>query len=575
MKKIILVMLMATLLLVLPAQSQGTDLGNLARYVPDDTAIYAALDTSPGSLETVDALFGRLAPMLGAPAGSTSLMDLLDEGIQYMDPQGDFNSLIGSWLGDSIALSVISSTGLLEDGEMYVFMSVTDELRASKYIHLVLENNYDGENYTISDYAGGTLYLAPEDAPWNESYWLGSDVLVVLDSSYDGFNYELPTDGSLADSAKFNDTVAMLPEDNYGAMLYLDTQSILQMIDEMDMAQVEEMMPGMNLAMLQEAVGAQAWGFGMMQGRHLTIDLAQSVSLGVMESAGFPMNISGPVDPAFAQYIPADSALVLHDTQLGQTIAQSLDTLATFGDVFSEMRQSQIDEWGYAPDELETMANLDELVAFLRLSYKGLSGSSLDESTAWMTGDYAAYVAMPLVDDTLSVDLGLVTAVTDAAAAAEVNQSIINILDAWGADYTVDGDVVTVPAMRQLAERMQAMEMEEVVDLPDFDILFGYNDAVFAFGTRPGVENAFNGGSSLTDSASYQTASEAFLPNTQAIAYIDTQILASGLYELDAMGARDVAEMADVLSQFESASITADYSEDGTGLVRFLLTLPN
>ncbi|MCB9460395.1 MAG: hypothetical protein H6670_12155 [Anaerolineaceae bacterium] len=575
MKKIVILVLMATLLMVLPAQAQSVDLTSLAHYLPTDVPIYIAANSSAGSIETVDSLASRLSGIIGMSVGSTPFSDLLDSEVQYMDSQSDFDSLVRPWLGDTIAMAVISPTQFIDDGELYLFVSVTDELRARKYLNLALENSSYADEYTISEYAGGTLYLASEDVGWNDSYWLTSDVLVVADSSYDGFLYEPPSGDSLADNPKFNDTVALLPEDNYGAMMYLDTQAILQILDEMGMSEAEGMFPGMNVSQLQEAIGAQAWGFGLMRGRHLTIDFAQHISLGVLEAAGFPMSITGPVDPAFAQYIPADSALVLHDTQLGETISQTLDTLAMMGEIFGAEQQRQLDDWGYASDELTTMANLDEMAAFLRLSYKGLSGSSLEDSTAWMTGDYAAYIALPLVDDVLSVDIGAVTTVTDAAAAAAFSQSLQNILDAWGADYTVDGQVVTFSALRQLAERMQAMEMGAMMDLPDLDILFGYNDSVFAIGTRPGVENALNGGSSLADSEAYQVASEVFLPDTQAIAYVDTQILTAGLYEMDSRANADTVELANILGEFESASITADYSEDGIGIVRFVLTLPN
>ena len=87
MKKIVILVLMATLLMVLPAQAQGVDLTSLAHYLPTDAPIYIAANSSAGSIETVDSLASRLSGIIGMSVGSTPFSDLLDSEVQYMDSQ--------------------------------------------------------------------------------------------------------------------------------------------------------------------------------------------------------------------------------------------------------------------------------------------------------------------------------------------------------------------------------------------------------------------------------------------------------------------------------------------------------
>ena len=150
MKKIVILVLMATLLMVLPAQAQSVDLTSLAHYLPTDVPIYIAANSSAGSIETVDSLASRLSGIIGMSVGSTPFSDLLDSEVQYMDSQSDFDSLVRPWLGDTIAMAVISPTQFIDDGELYLFVSVTDELRARKYLNLALENSSYADEYTIS-----------------------------------------------------------------------------------------------------------------------------------------------------------------------------------------------------------------------------------------------------------------------------------------------------------------------------------------------------------------------------------------------------------------------------------------
>jgi hypothetical protein len=338
------------------------------------------------------------------------------------------------------------------------------------------------------------------------------------------------------------------------------------------------MFPGMDFEAMMGAVGPQAWGAVILEERSLTLDFVQAVDIAAMEAAGFPGGNMTPLNPDFTQYIPVNSALVIQDTNLGGSIDQTLDMLSTLGQAASEAAEKSQEEFGYVSDTEQQFAMLDEMATFLRLSYQGLSGAPLDESVAWMSEDYAMYLSFPTVEGSVTVDAGTAIAVTDTTAVDSFAQGLRRILDSWGVAYEDEGGLLTISSVRQLAERVlseQSMDAESELTLPNLDVLFGYNEDVFVLGTRPSVESALNGGAGLPDSDVYQIARRYMLPDTQILAYVDGANLTVGLEAMAAadMGGNDLEELATLTSIIESASITANYSEDGVGMVRFVITL--
>lgn len=580
MKKFLTTLLLAVLAIgILPVQAQvaSTDeLTELAAYIPEESPLFLVTRSDPGFIETLDGLGANVAGQVGFPVASP-LSEALEDSATLIDPEGDFETLIGRWLGDTVAIAALSPDQFFSTGSLYAFMSVTDELTASKYINLAIEATGHEDDYTVSEFAGGTLYAAPQDMSWYSSYWLAEDVLVVSDNSYDGFLYE-PPQATLADSATFTETLGLLPEPAYHALAYIDVPVLMdRLLTENPMDEdVATYFPDMDFEAVLTSTSAQAWGFTILEGRSLTVDFAQTVDIAAMEAAGFDWSASTSINTDFASYVPADAALVLQDSDLGASILETLNMLTLIGEAVSARQGEYYTDPMYyysQADAEQAMAMLDETVTFLRLAYQGLSGTPLEESLAWMTGDYAVYLGFPLVNDERGLDVGVVQTVTDPAAAESFSQSLQAILDSWGASYQQEGNIVTLSSLNDLVTRAQEADLEAGISPISLDILFGYNDAIFALGTRSGVESAFNGGESLADSAIFQAAAAYMLPETQALAYVNGDNLSIGLDWLAEQNPRDAAELAMLANIMESASLTASYDETGTGLVRFVVTL--
>jgi len=546
------------------AQSDQTpDLTDLARYAPADTTIYAALRSDPGYIETLNSVIARLAPALNLPDG-INVNFLLDQLASEID--GDFDSLFRPWLGDSVALALAE---LNEFGDFDVSMiafSVADREAATRFMDTLLAQA-GFEDFTIEETMQGTRYFAP-DRPW-EGVYLTDDALINYNNPLQDAPFSAP-EAALADSDTFSAVIGRLPAPSYNIIAYVDFPALVAANMDFEAMAPEGMALLSGLPDLLTGSEPQAWGATILQGRSLTIDFAQQLNAESAEQLGMRVSSESTVDPAFARFVPADATFVIHSMDLGGTVVESLAQLELIGDTVSASLEDQM----FPDRDAEQTAMLDELVAFLRLSYQGLTGTPLAEAAGWVTGDYALYNVFSTDDELLGVDIGAVMAM-DPANAEQLAAGLLNALDSWGADYSVSDGVVTIPTVREAVQR--ALDVPAMASLPNLDLLVGYSDQVFAIGTRPGVEAALAGAGGLDSSPAFMTAAGFLLPQSQSVAYIDMQRLAD-LLDWAALNApnreaRDAEQAAALVRSFESSTISTRYDEGGLGLVRMVLTL--
>lgn len=567
------------------------ELTTLARYYPENTAAFAVIRTDAGYIETLDGLIGAVANRL--PDGSmgdsiegVSVADLLDFGSSIFLGQ-PYNGGLDQVIGASAAVGVLDVESLVEMGMNGDLNNVTDvpfmialEIQDRAAVVDILTSNASNVEMTSTD-----AYDVLDDN--SGAYALVADDVLLLSTSNvveAAYNAENP---SLQDSATFSKALNAFPADGYNILLYVDGQAIYTPI--MDAMEREMSMQGMDMTSLYgdsmnpENVGAFALGFTVIEGRTLAIDaVSVQTEAGLemmMDSPGYVEQV--PVSADFAQYIPADAQLVIHDNGFGPDFLAIFDMLDQYGPIFQQQLGAVAEQSGQdIPLDLSAINFGGLLQLPITTTFAGLTGLNLeDDVLSWMTGDYANYISVIPVDSDLgiSVNFGLVFEATDADAAANVVTSIAESANAYEITNTMetigDGEALVLPnAIRGFfPDDLRAM----AEDTPELDVLVGSDSNVFVFGTRPAVEAALDPSDSLADDATFQYAAEnALLSDAVSVYYIGVPSIVNALPALQTLGAsgRELQQIADVLGVLESATISTRMTESGT-LTRLTLTV--
>ncbi|MEL6307276.1 MAG: hypothetical protein AAFQ52_03985, partial [Chloroflexota bacterium] len=87
------------------------------------------------------------------------------------------------------------------------------------------------------------------------------------------------------------------------------------------------------------------------------------------------------------------------------------------------------------------------------------------------------------------------------------------------------------------------------------------------------IGDVLDGNGGLTTTDAFANASNYFLEDAQALAYVNVPPIADIATGLAELGVPDMEDVALVLPAFESASITASYDDEGNGVVRLVLSL--
>ncbi len=587
MKKLLtfLLSLLALTLFVVPAAATPIDeLDDLAESTPADSAIFITVRADDAFIETLDGLLNRVREQLpeGILPPDLNVRSLLDQSVGSTDPEATFESLIGSWLGDTIGISIgadvfLPRTDFLSPPpEPIIMSSVADRDGAVAYVNALVGDAFI--EYTEGqEVAGGTLWTPVDIERYSyvSYYYLTDDTLYVGSVGNDPDNILPDLSSTLADSEAFNATVDALPLDDYNALIYNNVPAIVNPLLDMALRDAGGDLNPTQMQQLAEArevfaaLGPQAFGFTLLDGRSLTIDFAQTYGAALVDST---MLMSDPISTDFTNNLPADTALLLQDTALGTDVVSLIEALDVLSDALEAQfpNADQINLLGGDVDPEFAVYLLNDVVAFARLTFQGLTGESIEDAFGWMTGDYANYVRVVPFEMGVSPDIGLVVENTDSAEADELVASFANLVREFGGDPVSDeAGALAVPTVGNVLARVAGMDP---TDFATLDLLVGYNDTVFGLGLRDGIQAVLAGEGGLAETDAFSTAEAYFLPETQALAYIAFEPFAALAEQFSAMEP-NLALVAQLVRVLDSASITSIVNDADTASVRFVITL--
>lgn len=447
---------------------------SLARYYPEDAVVYAATRIDEQFVDTLDDLVSTLTATLAE-------LDVPPLTLRQMLFFTGLNpNEVLPWLGDHAALGVtgITSSGDFDNDSLQIVVELDDSEAALAYlIELIPEAE-------IIENQNSTLLVVPQDTVF-EIY---EDVMVIAIEQQ-----TLPgAENSLVNNERFRGVLADLPEQAYNVLLYVDVPAVAATMEEQDGAE------------LLAQAGAFALGATILDGRSLTIDIAQNLP-------NLPQGYlsAEPVNEEFLRFIPANTNALIHSTNLSAAIEGIFD----LADMGANTAQSSQEEIASALAEL----GID------------LQADILD----WADGNYALFLhadTIPIIRDFTANDLniegrlefGVVVEATDPAAAqglaTKVGDLMLEIAATnpssqvkVGADTLAGLDVTAIQVTAEVPGQGDVL----------FNLVMGASQDVFFLTTRGAAESITNGEGTLAETEAYQSATTTFLPEPLFVAYTD------------------------------------------------------
>jgi hypothetical protein len=555
-KLIVLIVLVGLALSVLPAAATPVaDLTALAQYYPADTPVFGAIRTDAGYIETLDALLARLAAAIPGAGAPERLSAMLDLAAQQVDPEGDFQSVFRTWLGDTAAFGLLSLDPQdMSSPPFIIALEVTNRTAAEDFADKFLRETDADFSVTTED-----IFTLFEVENRNVAVAV-TDQALFLSETVDTLRQLNTREARLNASATFTDTVGSLPNGDYDLVVYLDTPSLMNAA-----ADVSGQMPEQFNSILS-ATAPQAFGLALVNGSDLLFDSVQLAGdTSALEEMGFVLPTEmAPINTDFAANIPADAPFVILGANLAQTYDLLIENLQAAMTLQAEMGNA---------DELEEFENG---MRFLEIGVRGLTGLDLREDIlGWMTGGYGLFfnvnpAALDDPDSVMPVDFGLVVEATDAAAA----QAVVNGIE----EAITQAEPENTTLTRETVAGVDALVITaEPEDEPyPVEILVGSNEDVFVIGTRNAFTGVFETDGRLAAEPAFVEAQSHFLDDSAFVFYFASQPFNALADALAASDDREMQEGAGFLrvltALLDSGSITASWSEDGSR-GRFVLSL--
>lgn len=560
--------LLLLLLLAMPTfAAEPEALTALASYFPADTVIFAAVRTDDDHIDAVDALLQRVGQVIPEAAPPVSLGFMLN--VAAMENLGvSFEEGVRSWLGDTAAFGLLSIDELTAGDDapgVLLAVEITNRTAALEFLENVLSDVSDLEKSRVQGYHVFSSAFRSGAVAVNDDVMLVSNNLDNL-ALHGDF-------ARLSANEDFSAGLATLPEPDYNALLYLNTP-VLQAANREMMRQTGGELPLFELS--SSVAGVTVLGFTVLDGRSLTIDAVSPINLDNLAAFGLEPNIPDPVDPAFAQRVPADAPFVLLGSGLGRSFEVMFNNLRRLDAVVEENGGWEL---FFGPSiNARTRANLQNFtvrgaLGAVNLSFAGFTGLSLENDfLPMLDGNFALFLRV-LEDETgmLIPDVGFVSEVSDPELAFANVAQLQASLEAYGSPYSVetvaeDANVIAAQWLRSLLQTSS----------PNVDVLIGTDGRSFVIGTRRAVLDARN---SLSHDPSYLAAQAYFLPDTSQIGYFGGRALVGlvdkliASYPPSTREISDLPELRALLTGVESISITSSFVSNESALARFVLTL--
>lgn len=477
-KRLFLVMILA-LLAIVPVAAIGTADGpaTMASHMPAGAQLFVSLRTDDAYLGQLESIVNRVIAQLPAEfdVAPVSLREQLEAG---MAQDGVSYDDVRAWLGDYAA---VSASGVDQpEPDALVAVQITDRAAALAFLTgpgELVEAGMEGEF---------TRLESPSDPA--TIVLLGDEVL-LLTNRLELVTYDGPT---LADSPDYGDLLAQLPAPSYNILVYVDAAGILAAMPDATEVQAQLGMLGMG------NLGSTVVGFTILDDRSMVIDQVQAATDMVPMAA---------VDPAFARFIPVDSNLVVHATDLTSTVNTVLETLSALAE---------------ANDEPDPSMQIQGVV--------GMLGVDLQEDIlSWTTGDYAFFTNIDLdqlitligaqsMPESLPLEFGILFEATDEATAQGLVDKLFTVLQsnlpADSEEITLAQDetgLVTISALLPLAPDAPIV----------LNVYMGVANGAFFIASEQGYAQVISDAPGLDTDPVYLDAARYILPNANGVAYTD------------------------------------------------------
>jgi hypothetical protein len=534
-------MLLLGLFPALVAATSVEDLTSLAAFYPADTVLFAAVRSDDAYLETLNAAISRIQRRVDAPV--STIQDAINDAL---DPAGlTFEEHIRPWLGDSIAVGVRNLDSRF-GAQLMITLAVADPDMLMVWLETAGIEMEDAEEFVEFELEDAVLRLY--------------DGALVVSQSADLLN-EFAEGERLNDSEDFTATLALLPESDYNIVAYVQTSEIMEVLQAQMEANGDETADMINMLGGFGASGSQALGFTVLDGNNFVIDIAAHAAADAQPAAD-----SAPLDLDFAARVPANTLLYIQDTNFGEDLRRTINLFALVVELgIDQQVASSVGE-----EVPPFIANMDrnDVRAFINLAFAGFTGLNLENDVlANLNGNIGMYIGVMPTADGIVPEAGVV-AEMDGAASERIFNSLQDALTQYEADFSVDGNVLTLPLPTPDG-------LESAGEDLMFDLTLGYNDEVFAIGTASAVNFSLDpGDASLASQAEFIAAQDTFLADAETLLYANIAPLARFIDdEVSPEASQYGNDALKILSLFESASISSLVDDDGASLARAVITM--
>jgi hypothetical protein len=565
---------------IVPAAAQSpADLNALARYFPADTPVFISVRTDDDFINTLDSVIARVQAAFPDMESEETLSSALDEMAGTLFPGGSFNEDLRPLLGDTASIGITSAENMVDDNRSndddtpaIVALSIQD---SQAVIDLIGERSEMQTQQTTGD--GYTLFTADNSSGGDvdDAIIVRDDVLLFYTTDTTMPEGGLP-DGDLAASTDFTDALGILPEPAYNMTVYLDLATFFEVAAQNDPEAAQAMS---SMGPMFNAIGNQVWGFTILGGDTLTMDVASQIGdVSALEDLGLSMGSMTPVDTAFAARVPANVPLAIFGTDIQTSLTSAAASLQ-----FAAQQSATMDNGDFDVEEFE------QGIAQVNAAFTQMTGLDFEKDVLnWMTGDYALFLGLNPQFDTTSqfgifqtfpVNFGFAVEATDASQAqatvAGLTQAIETGVAQMGSSESETEVAITSEDIGGANVTVVTITAE---DAPwPVELLMGANDEVFALGTRDAVRAILAPDGGLPSNAEFTRTSGYILPNAISVGWLNTEgllplaDLASTFSQSET--AEEEAEQArTAIGLFSSGTVSSAYDEAGNSLARLTLT---
>ncbi len=494
------------------AENAAPDINALAAYLPADTLAYLSIRTDDAYIDAIESLLNKTTDTFGGE--SIDIRAEIDAALQPAD--FTYADDIRSWLGDSAALAIFNSPGLIANGpeQFASLFAITDRDAAETFVSAVL-SQLSREEIPAAATPNSLQY----DLPGMD----GISILITDDFLAITTEPELLLSIADSDSAETllgtGDFITASSTDlapaPYNVFGYINPSPALQALAPAAQALLgNNDLVEIDVDELLAAVGPLAFGLTIIDGRALVADfIAISGEGDVYTALGLPTPnydaCAASVDPDFARFAPANTLLYAGQDQLGCA------NLTTFNDVVSIGSAALSDILLPLADQ-----QAPELAAVIRQFDLRLLTDIADNLTSGTIGLSFEEVAQVLDGQTFQAAFFTRTnppllefSQVYENVAPELTPAFVDGLERLARDFRADYERSNDGALIvRLPNPMNTMG----ADLLPISILFNTTDDALVAGTRGAYSYAMAPeGDSLADAPAFQFDA-ALMPNAAA-----------------------------------------------------------